>query len=95
MKLSACGLACNECEFYNKTCTGCYAVEGSTFWAIEMMPNKVCPLFNCAINDKKFKSCGDCADLPCKTFRGMKDPNLPEEEHEKSLLKRVEALRAD
>ena len=33
MILSACGLKCDECEFFNKTCTGCHMVKGSTFWA--------------------------------------------------------------
>jgi hypothetical protein len=95
MTLSACGLICDECEFFNKTCTGCINVKGSTFWAKEMMPTKVCPLFDCSVNRKGFKSCGDCSELPCKMFREMKDPNSTEEEHQKSLLKRVDLLRAN
>jgi hypothetical protein len=93
MTLSVCGLKCNECEFFNKTCNGCVAVKGSTFWAIEMMPSKVCPLFDCAVNKKGFKDCGDCAELPCKMFREMKDPKTSDEEHQKMLLERVKLLR--
>jgi hypothetical protein len=70
-------------------------VKGSTFWAKDMIPNKVCPLFDCSVNRKKFKDCGECPELPCKIFREMKDPKSSEEEHQKSLLKRVEALRAN
>lgn len=95
MILSACGLICNECEFFNKTCTGCIEVKGSTFWAKEMMPDKVCPLFDCSVNQKGFRNCGDCNELPCKMFREMKDPNSTEEQHQQSLLKRVEALRGN
>jgi hypothetical protein len=93
MILSVCGLKCNECEFFNKTCSGCVAVKGSTFWAQEMMPNKVCPLFDCAVNKKGYKDCGDCADLPCIMFREMKDPKTSDEEHQKMLLERVKLLR--
>ena len=94
MILSACGLICNECEFYNKTCTGCHAVKGSTFWALEMMPAKVCPLYDCSVNKNGLKDCGGCADLPCKMFREMKDPNSTDEEHLRMLGVRSERLRA-
>jgi hypothetical protein len=93
MTLSACGLICDECEFFNKTCTGCINVKGSTFWAKEMMPSKICPLYDCSVNKKGYKDCGGCSELPCKMFREMKDPNSTEEQHQKSLLKRVELLR--
>lgn len=94
MKLSACGLIFDECEFYVKECNGCIAVKGQTFWAKEMMPDKTCPLFNCSVNDKGFKSCGDCEELPCKMFREMKDPNSSDEEHKLSLIQRVARLKA-
>jgi len=93
MTLSACGLACNDCEFFNVTCTGCHNVKGSTFWAKEMMPGKVCPLYDCSVNKKQFRDCGDCSELPCKMFREMKDPKTSEEEHQKMLIVRVAALK--
>jgi len=93
MLLSACGLICDECEFFGKQCNGCLAVKGQTFWALEMMPNKTCPLYHCSVNEKGFKSCGDCAELPCKIFREMKDPNSTDEEHQLSLSQRVERLK--
>jgi hypothetical protein len=95
MLLSACGLKCDECEFFKKTCSGCYNVKGSTFWAQEMMPEKVCPLFDCAVNKKELISCGGCGLLPCELFLKMKDPKSTDEEHKASILKRVELLKAD
>jgi hypothetical protein len=92
--LSVCGLDCSVCEFYEKTCTGCYAVKGSTFWAKEMMPGKVCPLFQCAFNDRGHESCGDCLELPCKLFLEMNDPALSDEEHLKMIQVRVHRLRS-
>jgi hypothetical protein len=96
MMLSVCGLKCDECEFFlEKRCPGCTAVKGSTFWAKEMMPGKVCPLYDCSVNGKNYSDCGDCSELPCKLFREMKDPNISDEEHQKSLLIRIAALRSN
>lgn len=95
MLLSACGLKCDECEYFNKSCVGCIAVKGSPFWAKEMMPDKVCPLYNCPVNIKHLSNCGGCPELPCKLFYEMKDPQSTEEEHQKSIGIRVSLLRAN
>jgi len=95
MIVSVCGLRCDECEHFGTKCTGCTAVKGSTFWAKEMMANKVCPLYNCSVNTKKLRHCGDCSELPCKLFLGMKDPNSTEEQHLKSIDKRVALLKSN
>ncbi len=92
--LSACGLLCNECNFYNTSCNGCYAVKGSTFWAIKTVPDKICTLYKCAVIDKKFNSCGQCAELPCKKFTDLKDPNTSDEQHQKSIGERVKRLKS-
>ena len=93
MILSACGLICDECEFFNKTCTGCIKVKGSTFWAVEMLPARVCPMYDCSVNKKGYTNCGECSDLPCKIFLEMKDPKSTEEEHQQSIKTRVSLLR--
>jgi hypothetical protein len=93
MILSNCGLVCSECEFFGKTCDGCHAVKGQTFWAKEVMPDKTCPLYQCAVNEKGFAHCGQCSELPCATFLRMKDPNSTDEEHQKALVERVNRLK--
>ena len=90
--ISACGLICTDCPFYNNPCLGCYKVEGKTFWAIDHLPGKICPLFDCSINQKSFSNCGDCNELPCQKFTDLKDPSISEEEHKTSIAKRVEIL---
>ena len=94
MILSACGLKCDECEHYNKSCTGCINVKGSTFWAKEMMPNKVCPMYDCAVNKKGYRNCGEYSELPCQLFMNMKDPSSTEEQHLASIGQRVRLLRS-
>jgi len=93
MLISACGLICNECPFFEKDCKGCFAVEGKTFWAADAMPNGTCSLFDCSVNTRKYKNCGACAELPCKMFTDLKDPNSSEEEHQKTLIERVKRLK--
>jgi len=95
MILSVCGLVCDNCEFFNVTCSGCQAVKGSTFWAKEMMPSGVCPLYDCSVNRKGLKNCGSCSELPCNTFIEMKDPNSTEEEHLLSIAERVDRLHSN
>lgn len=91
--VSACGLVCSECEYYNKNCSGCHAVKGSTFWAKNAMPDKICPLYKCAVIDKNYDNCGHCSELPCGKFRDLKDPNISVEQHEKSITERVARLK--
>jgi hypothetical protein len=93
MIISACGLICNECEHYGTNCNGCKAVAGQTFWALEMMPNKTCPLFDCSVNQRKYSDCGGCSELPCNLFVTMKDPSSTDEEHIASIKKRTDILK--
>ncbi|MEI8204491.1 MAG: DUF3795 domain-containing protein [Bacteroidota bacterium] len=92
--ISACGLVCDECRFFEKECSGCFKIKGQTFWAKEMMPDKTCPLFNCAVNTHEYNHCGNCAELPCNMFKEFKDPDSSEEEHQEYLIKRVELLKS-
>lgn len=90
--VSVCGLLCSECDYFNNTCNGCYAVKGSTFWAQEAMPDKLCPLYKCATIERNFNSCGQCKELPCGKFLDLKDPNISDEQHKKSIKERVARL---
>ncbi len=91
--ISVCGLLCNECNFITSTCKGCRAVKGRTFWAGEVMPDKTCPLYACAVIDRRYDTCGRCDELPCRKFYDLKDPNISEEQHKKSIGERVAQLR--
>lgn len=93
MNRSACGLICDECQFYKKECDGCYAVKGKPFWTAQVPGAGICQLFDCAINIKGFKDCGGCPELPCKMFSDLKDPSCSDEEHKRMIQVRVKNLR--
>ena len=90
--ISACGANCNECRFYKNMCEGCFKVTGQPFWTADIFEDKTCPLFKCCVNEKKLIHCGKCSDLPCNLFYEMKDPEMSDEEHKKSVINRVDAL---
>ncbi len=91
--ISVCGLFCEECQFFKETCPGCDEIKGKTFWAQEIMPEKVCPIFNCAVNDNGYETCGKCSELPCNIFNELRDPNISDEEHESSISERIVRLK--
>ena len=91
--LSACGLLCNQCEYFGEDCRGCHSGLGSPFCAKDMMPDKMCPLYKCAVIEKNYHHCGDCAELPCKKFTDLKDPGISAEQHNQSVQERVLRLR--
>ena len=91
--LSACGLVCDDCEFYGKQCSGCHQVKGMVFWASQE-PGKTCRLYKCAVIEKNYANCGSCKDLPCQMFRDMRDPSISIEEHEKGITARVLRLKS-
>lgn len=95
MLVSPCGIICNECPFYNNACDGCKNIDGKVFWSADVTENGICPMYDCSINDKKICNCGKCKELPCQLFYNTKDPEITEEQHQESILKRVAVLRVN
>jgi len=92
MKISACGLVCNDCQFSRKECPGCFLVKGKPFWTAEATASGICPLYDCSINQKGYRNCGECDELPCNRFTELKDPNISDTEHQKSIQDRINNL---
>ncbi len=90
--LSICGLECNKCKFFSEKCTGCMSIQGKPFWT-KGYNMEVCQIYKCCINDKSLKHCGECSDLPCKTYDQLKHPKMSEEEHREELKIRVKRLK--
>ncbi|HWP97955.1 MAG TPA: DUF3795 domain-containing protein [Syntrophomonadaceae bacterium] len=89
--LSACGILCDACEFFGKSCDGCSKVEGKPFWVAEMMVEN-CALYQCCVEQKGYSHCGHCSSLPCSMFLDHKDPRLSDEEHALGVKERVARL---
>ncbi len=86
-----CGLFCGDCEFYNIKCKGCGNVKGKPFWTAQVLV-KVCPLYDCCINLKKVEHCGECPEIPCKTFNEFYDPALSSEQAKEAVNLRKKEL---
>ena len=87
-----CGTYCGNCNFLGKQCEGCGYVDGKPFWTSQMRTG-VCPLHDCCHNQKVLEHCGLCNEFPCQAFLDLRDPNMSDEEFQKSLDERQEALR--
>ena len=87
-----CGIYCGSCGYLNNNCRGCGYEEGKPFWA-DMMPSKICPLYDCCRNQKNIEHCGLCDDMPCKIFLELRDPDMSDEEFQKSLDERLSELK--
>ena len=61
--------------------------------AIKVLPEKACAIYECSINQKGMKGCGECEHVPCEIWRRTKDPSYTEEEFERSIQERVERLK--
>ena len=66
-------------------------MNGKPFWTAQIK-DKICPLYNCCINQKQLEHCGLCDEFPCETFTGLRDPSLTEEEARQALLARQNEL---
>jgi hypothetical protein len=89
--LCVCGACCDDCPRHGSECAGCEAIEGKVYW-VQYIGADVCPVFKCA-RDKVLNNCGDCSDIPCELWFSLRDPQLSEEEHYKSIEERVSALK--
>jgi hypothetical protein len=91
-QITACGLICRDCPFLGPKCAGCAPSAGKPFWAAEF-GLAGCPIYDCAVNQRGYATCGQCPSLPCDVFTKLKDPNLSEEEFQRSLHERVARLK--
>ena len=93
MNFSPCGIDCDTCPLKDQCSGGCFGIEGKPFY-LKDFGVEVCPMYDCAVNQKGYKSCGECADLPCQIFYDWKDPSMTDEEHIQGVNDRVAGLKA-
>ena len=89
-ELSCCGTECKKCGCYGNMCKGCNESLGKVFHAPK---GQACPIYECSINMKKYKGCGECSSIPCDIWRRTKDPSFSDEEFEQNIKERVNRLK--
>ena len=88
--LSCCGTDCSACVLLGKPCQGCNAAKGKVFHAPK---GKSCPIYVCCVNRRRFATCGQCPEVPCKLWRETRDPNLTDEAFDASIQTRVSNMK--
>ena len=90
--MSCCGVICSECEFFPTDCGGCPDIKGKAFW-LQFTEEDICGIYDCCIQQKGFKHCGHCSELPCNLFLESKDPTKTKAENEGILAKQIQQLK--
>ncbi|MBN1385052.1 MAG: DUF3795 domain-containing protein [Elusimicrobia bacterium] len=92
-ELSVCGCECPECEHFKKLkCSGCSEIKGKVWW-VSYINAEVCPIYSCVSDKKKYNNCGECAEIPCKLWKDLKDPSYTQKQHDAGVKTRVENLK--
>ncbi len=90
--LSVCGCECSKCDyFHKKECPGCNQIQGKVWWT-GYVNASCCPIYDC-VKANRIDNCGLCPELPCTSWYDLKDPNLTDEQHNQSIVERVERLK--
>lgn len=86
--LSVCGTDCSSCGCLGSMCTGCNACAGKVFHSPEG-----CAIYDCTVNRKGLKHCGECEAAPCEIWMKTRDPKFTDEEFDGNVRMRMEALK--
>ena len=70
-------------------CNSCNSYKGKVFHAAE---GKVCPIYDCVINDKCMQNCGECGEVSCK-IGFNRDSKFSDEESNKNVAMRVQVFK--
>ncbi|MEM1484766.1 DUF3795 domain-containing protein [Oscillospiraceae bacterium PP1C4] len=90
--ISCCGMVCSGCDYYPQDCKGCPSIEGKAFW-LQFTGGDVCEIYNCCVNEKGLKHCGQCSLLPCELYSNS-DPTRSEQENQDILKKQLKQLQS-
>ncbi len=88
--ISVCGTDCSACYCFGSMCSGCNACEGKVF---HVPDQKTCAIYACTVQEKGLKNCGECTQVPCSIWTGMRDPKYSDEEFQQNIDMRVKKLR--
>jgi hypothetical protein len=73
-------------------CSGCNDLSGKVFHVPE---GKACAIYDCTVNQKQFKNCGECSKAPCEIWMKTRDPKYSDEEFAENVKTRIQALRGN
>lgn len=54
-----------------------------------------CAIYDCTVNQKQFKNCGECSKAPCEIWMKTRDPKYSDEEFAENVKTRIQALRGN
>ena len=67
---------------------GCEAAGGQVFHSPEG-----CPIYRCVREEKGFRDCGQCREIPCRIWQDTRDPAVSDEAFAADIRLRVDNLK--
>ena len=92
MNISPCGFNCDACPLKVRCGGGCQVCGGKPFYIKDFGVERF-PIYDCATNKRGYKTCGECAEVPCQLFYDWKDPSMSDEEHRQAIATNVSLLK--
>ena len=92
MNISPCGINCDTCHLKAQCGDGCQICGGKPFY-IKGFGVEQCPIYDCSVNKRGHKTCGECNEVPCQLFYDWKDPSMSDEEHNQAIERNVSLLK--
>ncbi len=90
--IAPCGTDCKTCSHFDNDCEGCRQRLGNPFWG-KQFGMDICPIWDCAVNERKIEHCGNCGDFPCQNpYLDLRDPSMSDEEWDACNQERRENL---
>lgn len=88
--INCCGSICEKCGCYKNICKGCNESNGKVFFC---QNDTACPIYDCCVNNHKFKSCAKCSEVPCSLWKETRDPKFSDDEFEQNIIDRINNLQ--
>lgn len=85
---TVCGQDCGSCGCLGGLCPGCEAAGGQVFHSPEG-----CPIYRCVREEKGFRDCGQCGEIPCRIWQDTRDPAVSDEAFAADIRLRVDNLK--
>ena len=60
-----------------------------------MPEGKACAIYDCTVDQKNLKNCGECGKVPCDIWKKTRDPKYSDEEFDENIRMRVQALKGN
>lgn len=89
--IAPCGIYCDVCPSYEKTCNGCGSVDPNQ----KRISKWSCKIRMCCMDHQNLRYCYQCTDFPCKVLKKLQQshPGNPKFSYRHEMLDNLDDLK--